>query len=77
MYIYDITAPYTRPLKELKGVRKIFVKSGITVKVDFMINDEMLGFYTPNGDFVTEKGVFDIFIGSDSYTENKVTVNLL
>lgn len=77
LYVRDITASYTRPLKELKGISKVFVKSKNTVKVDFVITDEMLDFYTPNGDFVTEKGDFDIFIGSDSYTENKVTVTLL
>lgn len=66
LYIQDIYASATRPVKELKGFQKIFLKKGEAKKVSFTIKAEMLKFYNTQLDFVNEPGDFNIFIGSNS-----------
>lgn len=46
LYIRDVVTPnYTRPVKELKGFKKVFIKAGKSVTVDFDITPEMLSWY--------------------------------
>ena len=66
LYIRDHSASIIRPLKELKGFQKIFVKSGQTVKVDFPITTELLKFYNYDLNYVYEPGDFDVMIGCNS-----------
>lgn len=76
LYIRDLKASYTRPLKELKGTEKLLIESGKAVTVHFELTDKDLGYFTPHGEYIVEEGEFEIFIGHDSYTENKITVEL-
>lgn len=66
LYTRDMEASVSRPLKELKGVQKVFIPKGETVKVSFEINEEMLRVYDINMNYVTEPGEFRVFIGHDS-----------
>jgi len=66
MYICDIIASVTRPVKELKGFEKIFLKAGETKRVDFKINPELLKFYNYDLQFVCEQGEFEVMIGCNS-----------
>jgi beta-glucosidase len=61
-----MVASVVRPVKELKGFRKIFLKKGETKEVKFIITDEMLRFYNNDLKFVSEPGKFQLFIGTDS-----------
>ncbi len=76
LYIRDMVASLTRPLKELKDFRKIFIPKGETKKVVFTLTEQDLGFYNFEGDLVTEPGDFEIFIGTDADNVIVKTFNL-
>ena len=65
-----------RPIRELKQFKKPFIKKGETVKVNFSLGYKDLGFYDENGNYLVEKGEFQIFVGENCLTENFVTVKL-
>ena len=66
LYIRDIVGSITRPVKELKGFQKIYLKKGESKKVTFNISPEDLKFYNNELKFDWETGDFDIMIGTDS-----------
>jgi len=66
MYIRDLKASISRPVKELKGFERITLKAGESRKVEFIITPDLLKFYNKNLDFVLEPGDFDIMIGANS-----------
>ncbi len=71
LYIRDVVGSTTRPVKELKGFKKLSIKPGEIITVDFEITPEMLKFYNYDLEFVIEPGDFEIFIGTNS-VENKL-----
>ena len=89
LYIRDVVTPnYTRPVKELKGFKKVFIKAGESVTVDFDITPEMLSWYEVDqynmsgsskplsAKLVLEPGDFMIMAGPNSRDtkETKLTV---
>ncbi|MCP3895749.1 MAG: beta-glucosidase BglX [Bacteroides sp.] len=66
LYIRDLVASITRPVKELKGFEKVFLKAGESRKVSFKITPELLKFYNYDLQFVCEPGEFDLMIGGNS-----------
>lgn len=66
LYIRDLVGSVTRPVKELKGFEKIFLKAGESRKVSFNITPELLKFYNYDLQFVCEPGDFDVMIGGNS-----------
>lgn len=66
LYIRDVVGSVTRPVKELKGFEKVFIKAGESKTVDFKITPEMLKFYDYDLNFVFEPGDFDVMIGGNS-----------
>ena len=76
LYIRDLVGSVTRPIKELKGFQKIEIKKGEKTTVTFDIGVEDLKFYNSALEFVAEPGLFEIFVGTDSNTENKVEFEL-
>lgn len=66
LYIADKVGSITRPVKELKGFEKIYLKAGESKVVEFTIDADMLKFYDANIEFVCEKGDFDAMIGGSS-----------
>jgi beta-glucosidase len=77
LYIRDVVGSVTRPLKELKGFQKIEIKKGETKTVTFEISIEDLKFYNADLQFVAEPGKFEIFIGTNSDTTNKIEFDLV
>lgn len=65
-YVRDIVASASRPVKELKGFEKVFIKSGEKKRVLFTLKKDDLSFYDLRGNFVFEKGDFKIEIGKAS-----------
>lgn len=65
-YIRDLVGSVTRPLMELKGFTKIFLKKGETKTVTFEIGESDLSFYRKDMTFGTEPGDFKIFVGGNS-----------
>ena len=66
LYVRDIIASVTRPLKELKGFKKVALKKGETKKVTFTLANNELGFYRHDMSFVAEPGEFEVFVGGNS-----------
>ncbi len=66
LYIRDLYGSTTRPVKELKGFRKIFLQPGESAKVSFIVGSEDLTVPDKNFHPVTEKGTFDVWVGPNS-----------
>jgi len=66
LYIRDLVGSITRPVKELKGFEKIFLKAGESKTVSFKITPELLHFYDYDLNYVAEPGDFDVMIGGNS-----------
>ena len=66
LYIRDMVGSITRPVKELKGFQKIFLKKGESKKVTFDITPENLKFYNGELKYDWESGDFDLMIGTSS-----------
>ncbi len=67
LYIRDVVGNgVSRPLKELKGFEKVFIKSGETAEVEFTIAPKDLAFYRVDKLFAPEAGEFEIYIGTAS-----------
>ncbi len=66
LYIRDVIGSITRPVRELKGFEKIFLKKGERKTITFEISEDDLKFYNSELDFVAEAGKFQVFIGTDS-----------
>mgnify|MGYP002700292066 CR=1 FL=1 len=69
LYIRDLYASVTRPVKELKGFELVELKPNETKTIQFILTKEELGFYDNQGDFIIEKGDFEVFIGGSSETD--------
>ncbi|MGY8817987.1 MAG: beta-glucosidase BglX [Pseudomonadales bacterium] len=66
LYVRDEVASVIRPVKELKGFRKVFLKAGETREVRFKLEEEDLKFVNAQLERVAEPGVFEVQIGLDS-----------
>lgn len=75
LYIRDKVASITRPVKELKGFKKISIDPGQTVDVSFELTVEDLKFYGYDLSYDWEPGEFEIMVGGDSQNLIKETVN--
>jgi len=66
MYIRDCVSSVTRPVKELKGFQKIWLRPGETRTVALDITPESLAFYNIHMKYIVEPGEFEIMVGSSS-----------
>lgn len=66
LYIHDIAASIIRPVKELKGFKRVHLEAGESKKVEFEISEPMLKFYNADLQFVSEPGDFEIMVGPNS-----------
>jgi beta-glucosidase len=70
LYIRDNVSSATRPVKELKGYKRVALKAGETKKVTFSLNAESLAFYDINMVYCVEPGKFTIMTGSSSNSKD-------
>jgi beta-glucosidase len=66
LYIRDLVSSVTRPVKELKGFRKVWLKPGERATVTLDITPALLSFYDVNMNYVVEPGDFEIMVGNSS-----------
>jgi len=66
LYIRDVAASVTRPVKELKGFQRITLQPGEKKRVEFTLGPEHLGFYNRMMRFVVEPGEFKVMVGPNS-----------
>jgi len=77
LYTRDLEGSVTRPVKELKGFKKIYLKKGETKTVTFTLSIKDLKFYNNDLNFVAESGDFEVFAGTNSNTNLKSTFKLV
>jgi beta-glucosidase len=75
LYIRDLVGSLTRPVKELKGFKKIDLKAGESQQVSFTITPEDLKFYDNDLKYDWEPGEFTIMIGGNSRDVLSANVN--
>jgi len=66
LYVNDIVASMTRPVKELKGFKRIALKLAETRTIEFDLPAETLGFYDKDMRFTVEPGMFKVMVGRSS-----------
>ena len=76
LYTRDIYASLARPVKELKGFRRITLEPGESREVTFTVTPGMLRFYNSELEYVWEPGEFDLMTGPDSKNLSSVRFEL-
>ena len=76
LYIRDVAGSVSRPVKELKGFRRISLKRGETKTVSFDVTTDDLRFYNADLDYVYEPGEFELMIGRNSADVQTVRFSL-
>ncbi len=73
LYIQDLVGSVTRPVKELKGFKKVMLKQDEEKKVSFTIKEKDLRFTAADMKFKSEPGLFKVYVGTNSVdvSENK------
>lgn len=66
LYVRDLVGSVTRPLRELKGFRKVSLQPGEQRELTFELTRDDLRFYTRDMRFDAEPGQFQLFVGGDS-----------
>lgn len=75
LYIHDVYASVTQPVKKMIGFQKIALKKGESKVVEFTITEDDLKFYNNNLKRVSEAGEFTVFVGTSS--DNVKSVKLM
>ncbi|MFL6577901.1 MAG: glycoside hydrolase family 3 N-terminal domain-containing protein, partial [Povalibacter sp.] len=76
LYIHDRVASLTRPVRELKGFRKIHLESGASTEVSFELKRGDLEFVGQDNQWIAEPGMFDVWIAPSSATGKAVQFEL-
>ncbi|WJV55376.1 beta-glucosidase BglX [Prodigiosinella aquatilis] len=66
LYLHDVVASVSRPVKELKGFQRVMLQPGEERTVSFTLSPKDLMFYNEKMQHVVEPGRFDVMIGVDS-----------
>lgn len=77
LYIRDMVGSITRPVKELKGFKKVSLQPGESKDVRFTISVKDLQFYNSDLKLVAEPGDFKVFIGGNSRDVKEADFTLL
>jgi beta-glucosidase len=77
LYLRDLVASTTRPVKELKGFQLLDLNPGESRIVKFVIDEKMLQFYTSNKIWESEAGEFEVFVGGNSRDVKSAAFNLI
>lgn len=66
LYLQDVVASIARPVKELKGFKKIHLEPGASKTISFTITEKELGFFDQQYNWKVENGLFNLWIGPNS-----------
>jgi beta-glucosidase len=77
LYVRDVSASISRPVKELKGFQKVMLKAGEEKVIDFTLNENDLKFYNAHLKYAAESGEFRVLIGLDSQNVKERSFELL
>jgi beta-glucosidase len=74
LYVHDLISELVRPLKELRGFRKVFLKAGESKTLSFEIGPKQLEYW--NEKWVVEPGEFEIMVGTNSVELQKLKLRV-
>ena len=77
LYIQDVSASMSRPVKELKNFHKLMLKPGEEKVVQFSIDEDALKFYNAQLKYAAEPGEFNVQLGLDSQNVQQKSFQLL
>ncbi len=77
LYLRDPAASVARPVRTLKGFKKVSLAPKESREVSFVIEEPMLRFYDSGMRYTSEPGSFEVLIGGSSDTENRAEFSLL
>jgi len=66
LYVRDVASSITRPVKELKGFRRVSLQPGATTTVEFTLGKDAFAFWNEDMKYVVEPGEFNIMAGPNS-----------
>jgi beta-glucosidase len=66
LYVQDVVGDITRPVRELKGFQRVALKPGESRKITFSLHTDELGFHNTQMQYVTEPGLFNVWIGPNA-----------
>ena len=67
LYVHDVESSVDRPVRELKGFRRVSLKPGELRKVKFILDKSAMSFFSPvTRDWIAEPGQFEVQVGSSS-----------
>lgn len=66
LYVQDVTASVSRPIKELRNFKKVTLRAGQEQRVELPITEDDLKFYNASLKWGAEPGKFNVFVGLDS-----------
>ena len=73
LYIRDCISFVTRPVKELKGFKRVALKAGESKRITFTLTPEHLQYYNLEMERVVEPGTFKVMVGGSSRTKDLIT----
>lgn len=76
LYVRDLVASVSRPVRELKGFERIHLKAGEQRDVQFVISRDLLGFYNQDLKWTVEPGDFQIMVGPNSRDLQKADLRI-
>ncbi|MDO4510863.1 MAG: beta-glucosidase BglX [Bacteroidales bacterium] len=76
LYIRDLVGSISRPVKELKDFKRIFLKKGESQVVNFTITADKLKFYNNELQYICEPGDFEVMVGPNSQEVQTLTFSL-
>jgi len=76
LYLRDDVASVTRPVRQLRGFRKVHLAPGEARELTFTLDQEDFALLDSDFSPVVEAGTFTVFVGADSTTENQARFEL-
>ena len=77
LYVRDLVGNVTRPVRELKGFKRVRLGAGERITVDFELHTDDLAFFGRTNQLITEPGEFHAWIGGSSETELKTEFRIV
>ena len=77
LYIRDVVSMATRPVKELRGFRRVTLQPGETRTIRFEIGPEQLSYHGPDMKRVVEPGQFEVMVGGNSVDVQSAVLDVI
>jgi beta-glucosidase len=76
LYLHDVVSSVTRPIKELKGFKRVSLAPGESKTVQFTLDREAFALWNQEMKRVVEPGAFEIMVGPNSVDLKTVTLDI-